>query len=176
MSKTLILSDPPPVYTSLSESPSFDENPRYRTICGNHVTSATKFICILSIVGLCISSIGSFPYGLIITVPLIIAFYVPFNGIKELQSGKLVPILIISGFNLVMSIASLVYIAATFFFDVIDRRNLYGTKHDKSFIELVLFLLVLQLLWNGWCFAVILRCYEYIKTMKMAQTKQAQMI
>uniref|UniRef100_A0AC35F634 Uncharacterized protein n=1 Tax=Panagrolaimus sp. PS1159 TaxID=55785 RepID=A0AC35F634_9BILA len=96
MSKTLILSDPPPVYTSLSESPSFDENPRYRTICGNHVTSATKFICILSIVGLCISSIGSFPYGLIITVPLIIAFYVPFNGIKELQSGKLVPILIIS--------------------------------------------------------------------------------
>uniref|UniRef100_A0AC34GIJ7 Uncharacterized protein n=1 Tax=Panagrolaimus sp. ES5 TaxID=591445 RepID=A0AC34GIJ7_9BILA len=75
-----------------------------------------------------------------------------------------------------MSIVSLTYISADFMFDVIDGKKVYGMKRDGKFMLIMLSILVLQLLWNAWCFAVILRCHEYIKNMKMAQTREAQMI
>uniref|UniRef100_A0A914R4F8 Uncharacterized protein n=1 Tax=Panagrolaimus davidi TaxID=227884 RepID=A0A914R4F8_9BILA len=151
-----------------------DENPKYRTICGNHVTSSTKFICYLNIIGLCLSSIGSFPVGLIFTIPLIYAYYIPFKGIEEIRSRKLVPILILSGINLVTAIAVVIFCIVAFLMG--ELKNNFGTRFDESFIISIVFLLGIHLLWNSWCFVVILRCYQYIKDVKMGQTKGAQMI
>uniref|UniRef100_A0A914RDK7 Uncharacterized protein n=1 Tax=Panagrolaimus davidi TaxID=227884 RepID=A0A914RDK7_9BILA len=48
--------------------------------------------------------------------------------------------------------------------------------YDEPYTYIVFVFVWIQVLWNIWCFVVVLRCYEYVKNMKMAQTNKTEMV
>uniref|UniRef100_A0AC34FID1 Uncharacterized protein n=1 Tax=Panagrolaimus sp. ES5 TaxID=591445 RepID=A0AC34FID1_9BILA len=155
--------------------PDINDNPKYQTICDNHVTDATKFICVLSIVVLCLSSLGSFPFGLIITIPLGFAYYAPLKGIEELRPEKFMAIRILSVIHIIVAIGEPIIFAGYILIYLSNEDSIHG-KEYYGLIILAFVIFGIELLWSIWCYSVISRCYQYLKEMKMIKTGNTQMI